>query len=223
MNEQSKTKDKNAQGADLADVFEISQWLDHATADAVWQFADTLEITPEIPQHGRFAGQPVSLQRYHQWNDKDPLGQLLAEKMHRLYGPHSVNEVVFQELQLSWDIHCDYRRAGCVNPWYSLLIPLQDIDSRTVIFDQTAELNDFWKYKETAEKAANAVSEQIWQELLSHCWDFDREYLSIRYISRPWRKGNLLSFRRNIFHASDNFYLRNNHPKRFLQILIDRP
>ena len=107
-------------------------------------------------------------------------------------------------------------------PWYTFIVPLDNYDSRTVIFDQSAaDYNDFYKYKQNNGKCEHPVDQQFWQENLSHCWPEDREYLSVKHVSEPWTAGSAVFFRRNFFHSSDNFHTKKIGPKKFLQILTD--
>jgi hypothetical protein len=53
------------------------------------------------------------------------------------------------------------------------------------------------------------------------CWPEDREWLSIRKILPAQAAGQLIGFKRNIWHSSDNFYLKNIKSKSFIQVLVD--
>lgn len=206
----------------MKDIYELNQWI---TADEIQQL---IAITSEwkkidyTAKEGKFSNQLVATQSWHRWNNTDELGQLLGKKIIDVIGPHRVIEVDYVELYLPWDIHCDYVREdkGRV-PYYSLLIPLESYESRTVFFDQTADYNDFWKYKKSNQPIENPVDLDFWNKNLSHCWDDDRLHLSLKYVSHNWRAGNAIFFKRELFHSSDDYHTRNSHPKKFLQILTD--
>jgi hypothetical protein len=206
----------------MNDIYELDQWI---TADEVQRL---LAITSDwqkieyVAKEGKFADQLVATQSFHQWNSTDELAQLLGKKITDVVGQHQVIEVDYVELSLPWDIHCDYVREnkGRV-PYYSLLLPLESCTSRTVFFDQTADYNDFWKYKKLNQPIEHPVDLDFWNKNLSHCWDDDRLYLSLKYVSHDWQAGNAIFFKRDLFHSSDNYHTRNNRPKKFLQILTD--
>lgn len=147
-----------------------------------------------------------------------------------------VREIAFQQLYLPWDIHCDLTRedlnkkniyenshSDSYVPFYNILIPLHDVDSRTIIFNETStEYNDFWKYKKDNPKSKNPVDEKIWKQYLDMCWAEDREWLSIKEILPSQKSGQMLAFRRHFFHSSDNFHQRGVKSKHFIQLLLDK-
>ena len=207
----------------LPTVFEIENLLTVTECDQLLSIMQQWPIKSFVPNAGRFKEQLVANQAWHNWSDSDKLSALLKPHLDSIYGSYHVAEAVYQELILPWDVHCDYDRPGRVTtPWYAILIPLEDSASRTIIFNQTAEYNDFWKYKQLNQPIDNPVDLEFWQENLNHCWDDDRNYLSVQHVSKPWKRGNVLSLQRNVLHTSDNFHQKNIKPKKFLQILLDK-
>ena len=206
----------------MKDIYELDHWV---TADEIQQviaITDEWEKVPYIAKEGKFPNQLIATQSWHKWNSTDALGQLLGKKMTDVIGTHQVIEVNCVELYLPWDIHCDYIRKDKYRvPYYSLLLPLESCTSRTVFFDQTADYNDFWKYKKLNQPVENPVDLDFWNNNLSHCWDEDRLYLSLKYVSHNWEAGNAVFFKRDLFHSSDNYHTRNSRPKKFLTILTD--
>jgi hypothetical protein len=129
------------------------------------------------------------------------------------------------KLFLPWDIHNDYYPDRCEDnsePYYNILIPFDDVPSRTIIFDQfSTEYSDFSKYKDTHNPVPNPPSEEFWQENLSMCWPQDRQYVTVKKIM-PWqRRGQLQGFPCQYFHSSDNFHTRFTGPKSFIQLRIN--
>lgn len=206
------------------DVIEIENWLQPDEILSLKQSVQLWKPEPSIPNAGHFANQLVSMQHYHDWYGDSDVADILQEKLEGIFGRFRVAECVYQELHLPWDIHCDYDRKNVQNPrpWRSVLIPLESSDSTTIIFKQTAEYNDFWKYKQTMPKSLDPISQEFWQENLDFCWPEDREWLTVDHVSKPWAQGNMLSFPRNRLHSSDNFHKKIIGPKRFIQILIDK-
>jgi hypothetical protein len=205
-------------------IFEIADFLSPQEIEQVESSANQWTMVDHFSNGGKYAtGTLIAKQAVYNWNDQDPCAEILKSKLDTLFDSYRVAEIVLQQLHLPWDVHTDYVRPGCVTePYYSIILPLTECDSRTILFDQTATYNDFYKFKQVNQKIANAVDLDFWRNNLSHCWDEDREYLSLRYVSRSWRRGDLFSFRRNILHSSDNFHTRMSTPKRFIQILIDK-
>jgi hypothetical protein len=209
----------------MKDVFEIQNWVSPEEINQIAEIASEWDRVEFRPDYGRWPGELIAIQSWHTWNDHDALGQLFKNRMTRLLGYNiKVVEVDYVELYLPWDIHSEGTRPEKGSaPWYTFVIPLESYPgSRTMIFDQTSdEYNDFYRYKQSNPKAKMPVDIKFWEDNLSHCWDEDREYLSLKYASRDWTAGDTLFFKRNLFHSSDNFHTRNIGPKKFLQILTD--
>jgi len=158
--------------------------------------------------------------------DNLPNLKILLQKIKTIFDfPVEFSTVNFQILYLPWDIHCDWKPADEDQSLYNLLIPLQDADSRTFIFDQNnAGLNSkhFYVYKQQKEKCINPIPIDIWNENLDFCWPEDREYLSIKEIMPYQRAGQLQGFLRHYYHCSDNFPKKGASPKYFIQIIVDK-
>jgi hypothetical protein len=207
----------------MNDIQEYQQWLTSDQIGQIERIVSTWNATPFVPTNGRFPNQLIANQHWHQWNDNDELAQLLKEKMTSVLGNHRVVEVDYVELFLPWDIHGEAdREIKGSDHWYTMIIPFDNYPSRTIVFDQTStEYNHFYLYKQAHQPVEYAVDLAFWNENLSHCWDEDRQYLSLKYVGHEWRRGDAMFFKRIHFHSSDNFHLRMQGPKRFLQILTD--
>lgn len=165
-------------------------------------------------------------------------GYLIAELVDIITDSHAVDLLMrriapvfqYKKIYLSWlnktilykpwDIHSDYYLYRCPPgkmPYYTLLIPLQDVPSRTVIFDQyTESYNDFASYKKDHLPVDNPIDETFWNENLNMCWPQDRMYVTIKK-TMPWQsRGQLQGFDSRYFHSSDNFHQRLSGPKCFL-------
>jgi hypothetical protein len=204
-------------------IFETPNWFTETECQQVETFVQTWPCESKIYNYGRFPNRLIANQYNYTYSTNDILDKILKPKLDLLFENYTVAEVVYQELHLPWDVHCDLERPKCIGrPWQSILVPFSTVDSVTVIFEQTGTNNHFYKYKETAQKLSNAVDIKFWNDKLDHCWDEDREFLSLKYVSNSWSRGSLLSFPRNSWHSSDNFHKRINKPKKFLQVLIDQ-
>jgi len=147
-----------------------------------------------------------------------------------------VREIAFQQLYLPWDIHCDLTRQDINEkniytkqnldryvPFYNVLIPLHDVDSRTIIFDQTStDYNDFYLYKQKNAQVETPIDIKLWNKYLDMCWPEDRLWLTIKKVLPAQRAGQLIAFRRHYFHSSDNFHTRDVKCKHFIQLLLDK-
>jgi len=206
----------------MNDIYELDHWVSKDELNTLSAFVSNLQKVEYVGREGKFANQLIATQSWHSWDATDQLGQILGPKMVDLIGEHKVVECNSVELFLPWDIHCDYTREVTGKlPYYSFLIPLESAPSRTILFDQVADYNDFWKYKKVNSHTAHPVDLDFWNKNLSHCWDDDRLYLSLKYVSQDWNAGSVIVFKRELFHSSDNYHLKSNKPKKFLQILTD--
>lgn len=177
-----------------------------------------------VDHHGVFKGKLISCQRFVNTNEIGPLLETALDQLRNFFAvPVSFKEIVYSTLYLPWDIHTDLVRTDSDNPFYNVLIPLHDVNSRTVIFNQRSPgYNDFYKYKEQFPKIEDCVSEEFWNDHLSMCWAEDREYLSLKALLPEQRAGQLIMFKRDLWHSSDNFHMNNTGPKHFIQIIVDK-
>lgn len=157
------------------------------------------------------------------------LNLLLESKYLKLFDfdqiKYSISTVQKVTLFLPWDIHSDLLlptvKEGYA-PYYNFLIPIHDVQSRTIIFNQMSnEYSDFYLYKKDHAVLDNPIDQQTWDNNLSMCWPNDRLYLSIKQMLPYQRRGQILGFRRNLFHSSDNFHTRGIKSKTFIQIRLD--
>jgi hypothetical protein len=177
-----------------------------------------------VPPHGPFANQLVSTTITFA---DDPVAvMMIRDRLRPIFGDDYEMPVLMEtRLFLPWDIHCDYYpedgSPGTL-PWYNVLMPLEDMHSRTMIFDQETQASpDFHVYKHLHDKAPNPIDAEFWQQNLSMCWPHDREYVSLRAAMPYQRRGQLQAFRSNRFHSSDNFNVScPGQVKRFVQIRL---
>jgi hypothetical protein len=174
-----------------------------------------------VVPHGPFAGKLIS--NYIFLKDDKILISALTDKISKVLPDHfNIISLTRVKLFLPWDIHSDYFKNECRDnhlPYYNFLIPLDDVNSRTVIFDQTTnDSPDFYLYKMNNQPIDNPVDQEFWNENLSMCWPHDRPYVSLRAWLPSQRRGQLLGFPSKYFHSSDNFHTKFSEPKSFIQI-----
>jgi hypothetical protein len=135
-------------------------------------------------------------------------------------------QMTYQQLHLPFSIHSDWDPIDIqknIESYYNILVPFHDIDSRTVVFEEKSEKTNNFKYiRLKNKKVSNPVPIEVWQEHLSHCDINDREFLTLKAISPSWKKGQLIAIKRDIFHSSDAYHLKNVGTKHFLQIYSDK-
>lgn len=97
----------------------------------------------------------------------------------------------------------------------TLIIPMGDYDSNTILFDQNLPLGEnALKYIETLPSLSPPkIDQETYDKYLTHLPHYHKDKLSIDTIF-PWKKGSLLIFDRNRLHCSDNFLARGLISKR---------
>lgn len=176
-----------------------------------------------IAEAGPFAGKLVA--KFTKLNEYNEIQEFLKSKISTvLPREFSVGKIHRTKLFFPWDIHSDYFVDEFSNghvPYYNFLIPLDDSESRTILFDQyTDNSPDFSNYKQSHAPVKNPIDQTFWNENLSMCWPQDRQYLTVKHIM-PWQKrGQLVGFPSKYFHSSDNFHLRFTQPKSFIQLRV---
>lgn len=129
------------------------------------------------------------------------------------------------KLYKPWDVHADYFLDKCLpgyRPYYTCLISLDNVQSRTILFDQTtSDSNDFYSYKQTHNKVDIPIDEEFWKNNLNFFWDEDREYLTIKEVLPYQCSGQFQGFPSKYFHSSDNFHQRLDSPKSFIHMRLD--
>jgi hypothetical protein len=172
---------------------------------------------------GPFAGH-VMAEYVNLINATEAIDLLMGRLQQVFDEPIYLNYFSLVKLFKPWDIHSDFYLNLCPDgqkPHFTLLIPMDNVPSRTIIFDQyTSSSSDFFDYKSEHEPVENTVDEQFWQENLSMCWPHDRSYVTIKQVM-PWqRRGQLQGFHRKYFHSSDNFHEKFSQPKCFLNVRL---
>lgn len=176
-----------------------------------------------IAKWGRYPGELISNQRHFDYYNNSVLTSTIGPVLDQIFGKYRVIDTVRQILYLPWDIHTDWcRDVVDLQPWYNVLIPLESADSQTFIFEQQANYNDFYVYKEQNPKLAMPMDIKLFKDRLAHCWEEDQQWLSILKITSTWNCGDVIAFQRQHFHSSDYFPSKNIKQKVFLQLLIDR-
>lgn len=216
---------KYSKGSEMQDTFCYENFFSHNEMSV---FDSAVERNLPGKQyhvdHGPFAGNLIA--EYVNLMQDQPALSLLQHRIPSLFD-QAVHIAHFCRVKLyfPWDIHTDYYLDLCAPgtvPYYNLLIPLDNVPSRTIIFDQyTNSYTDFYTYKQHHDPVENPIDEDFWNENLSMCWPHDRPYVSLKQVM-PWqRRGQLQGFHRKYYHSSDNFHTRFSEPKCFLNVRLD--
>ena len=107
-----------------------------------------------------------------------------------------------------WVIHTDYLNNNDKNPANAILIPNQDIETSTLIFNEECTAENFDDFP----TVKNHVSEEIYEQYLSHCDWYKVQKVSVNEIYK-WRRGTGVVWDRKALHSSDNF-LKNGVAKK---------
>ena len=170
------------------------------------------EKTELFDTHGVWKGRTVTTQL---WAPTDQADSIFADITHTLSEllpePFVIEQGQILQSHLAYDIHTDYYikvdhqlQPLSGTPYYTVIIPTETVDSHTVVFDQSADYNDFYLYKQKNDRLEHPESSELWNTHCSHCWPKDREWLTIESVL-PWKLGSLIAFDRERFHCSDNF------------------
>ena len=197
----------------VGDSFEIENFLsDQEIADIRQRILDTHYDKTELIDKGVWNGKHVTTQYWAPEDQLDDILKEIKEKFDKLFDHDWDFEMgIILQSHYPYDVHNDYHiirnhvdteQTG--TSFRTMIIPTHECDAQTVVFNESAESNHFYKYKESAEKAETPIDQNTWNELCNHCWEDDREYLTLHRVHK-WKKGKLISFDRRRFHCSNNF------------------
>jgi hypothetical protein len=119
-----------------------------------------------------------------------------------------------------YKLHTDYNHSGDQTvPAYTIIIPLEDYDSQTIVFNEFMEMtNEFEDYKKVNSPFENLqLDPKFCAKRLSHLHPSDLKYLSL-LDTFDWKKGSMFAMDRRNFHCSDNYKKQNLNFKRGIVI-----
>ena len=192
---------------EFGDTIHIDNFFTEDQLQLCENTASLMEATPTIHPYGVFPNQLIA--KFTHLNEdkvvKNMFINIFANLLDCEKSKFDISELMVVTLHLPWDIHNDLHKnkikPGFRYGW-NFLIPLEDVNSRTIIFEQSSEdSNDFSEYKENHGKVPNPIDSKFWEDNLSFCWPHDREYLSLKEELPYQKRYQLLGFKRNIFHG----------------------
>jgi hypothetical protein len=212
---------------EFGDTIHIDNFFTEDQLQLCEKAASLMEAIPTIHPYGVFPNQLIAKCTHLNEDNvvKNMFINIFANLLDCEKSKFDISELMVVTLHLPWDIHNDLHKnkikPGFCHGW-NFLIPLEDVNSRTIIFEQSSEdSNDFSEYKENHGKVPNPIDSKFWEDNLSFCWPHDREYLSLKEALPYQRRRQLLGFKRNLFHSSDNFHTRGISEKNFIQVRLD--
>ena len=139
----------------------------------------------------------------------------------KVIGCHFFHLKSFRPVQ----VHSDYGWCKCdedETPYYIFLIPLETVNSYTIVLDQVYEGTDFIKYKEEAKPLPKdkIMSVEEYNKWFSHCWPQERPFISIQKLFK-WKAGSILGCDIRYLHASDN-YLKDELAEKNCLVLMSK-
>lgn len=212
---------------DLGDIICIDNFFTDEELQLCEERALSVKLTQARPSYGVFPNQLIA--DYKSLDSDQDVIKMYTDRLNKLFdcypGQLNVSCCTLVTLYLPWDIHSDLHLDMIplgFHYGYNFLIPLKDVESRTIIFNQWSETTvNFYEYKDTNDKVEFPIDKEFWDENLSMCWPHDREYLTLKQVLPYQRRGQLLGFNRKFFHSSDNFHTRSIKEKSFIQLRID--
>lgn len=177
-----------------------------------------------IDQHGIHKGNLVVNECPFDIYQHSFLVETIVNPIKKVFLDHGAKfDVVFADrviLYRPWDVHTDYEKFESDNS-YNCLIPLDDTNSNTIVFDQSGNYKHFYMYKQKNTPVDNSVDEEFWNNNLAHCRPEDRKYLTVKDIGPPQKRGHAQFLKRTLFHSSDCFHLNGITSKKFLQLYVN--
>ena len=104
----------------------------------------------------------------HHWVATDKLSsafQIVEQKLQTILEPFTIEAAQILQVKLGSDLHTDYavkrnqqEQELDGDPYYTLIIPHHDYKSHTIVFEQSADYNNFYMYKEHNKPLENYIS-----------------------------------------------------------------
>jgi hypothetical protein len=116
--------------------------------------------------------------------------------------------------KIPYGLHTDFyqrkKLPSSLVPAYTLIIPLDNYDTNTLVFNQTAEEKDIKTYIQNNTKIDkdNSITDNFYNQYLTHCDRDEVDYLSLKEVFK-WHRGAIHACDRRYFHCSDNYYKNN--------------
>jgi len=168
---------------------------------------ENFNITPE--------GGQVKSGDYYVFDYEDPAFQqikdILDPKLTAEFGPDLFMEQIhIFDCVDPYRVHSDIASGVKKSPWptdpaWTLIIPLEDFDSHTVVFEEGSNIKDPYDYiKSIPPYEPSRIDHETYRKYFSHIPEHVFDWLTIEDIFK-WKKGAMFAADRFKFHTSDNF------------------
>jgi|694.fasta_scaffold24420_17 hypothetical protein len=154
--------------------------------------------------------------------NNDCVYDILQSKFTKEFGPDlNIQQIHIFDAFDPYSVHSDVDSGGAVVakapvPAWTFIIPLFDVNSHTIVFNEQSQIKDPEVYfKENPRSDTLLISTHDYNKYFSHIPLSYFYWLTIEDIFQ-WKKGSLFAASRYKFHTSDNFIANNIKNKRAL-------
>jgi hypothetical protein len=203
---------------------ELDVFWAESQSDKVYHVHDTGMANEMLTRYGR--EQPTTANYYVFSNFyTDPkwttLVDIIQPKLEAAFGDNIfASHIHVLDSHVPYGIHSDSEQPNMVlapNPAYTLIIPFDDIDSKTYQFHQRSAHKAPWDWIH-AENIPSlpdySISKEMWESEFAPLTDYNLFlYLTVESAFQ-WRRGSLFAADRFRFHCSDNYYNKGITSKR---------
>ncbi len=173
--------------------------------------------TEDIHQNynpGNFGGEVFSgtyyIIRYYEEKNKI-VRDILQDKLEQFLHCHlKIQQIHIFDCFDPYNVHSDIDSGGPILPdapqhAWTLIIPLHDVNSHTVVFKEGSKIKQPIYYFEDAVPYLDmTIDTETYNKYFSHIPEHYFKYLTIESIF-SWKRGSLFAADRHKFHTSDNF------------------
>lgn len=150
--------------------------------------------------------------RFYDKPDWDPLVDILQPKLEAVFGPGvKASHIHVLESHTPYGLHNDAEQSNMIiapNPAWTLIIPFDNYDSRTYVFNERSGHKDPWEwiYKNNIQpNDTYAIDYDTYMRDFYPLTDYEVfKYLTIDSVFK-WEKGSCFAADRFRYHCSDNY------------------
>jgi len=194
---------------DELDAFDAASKLDNITY---------LHDTSMYPQQKRYQLESDTTAHYHKFDKfyTDPawahLVDIIQPKLAAQFGSKiKASHIHILDSRFPYGLHNDAEQENyqsSPNPAWTLIIPLDDYESKTYVFNESSVKKDpreWIKQYKIQPNTEPAVDKKTWEKDFAPFTDFDLlHYLTVETTFK-WKRGSCFAADRYKFHCSDNF------------------
>jgi hypothetical protein len=205
--------------AGVFSIKELATVTDHIMSSA------SIETISKPEDHPKHPGQLYA--KTYRWDyyakENNNIFEIVNEKIEKITGiKQKVIQSYILESYYPFEVHTDLGPVHHEDPAYTFIIPLDDYDTNTIVFNEyhetSSELQDF-KDSYTGELTLRIPKDIAIR--LSHLYPTDLRYLTVKNVCK-WAKGSLIAFDRRYYHCSDNYLKTGVENKKALLIQTKR-